>query len=60
MKYETLDAEQIDDIMNGREPRVPDGWSDADSSGGASAPAKTKVLAPDPEPDPGLTPASQH
>lgn len=26
MKYETIDADQIDDIMNGREPREPKGW----------------------------------
>ncbi|HEX7966234.1 MAG TPA: ATP-dependent zinc metalloprotease FtsH [Gammaproteobacteria bacterium] len=63
MKYETIDAEQIDDIMAGREPRPPDGWSDADHGGGtATAPVKGKVIAP-PEPGPdegGLTPASQH
>ena len=35
MKYETIDAEQIDDIMEGREPREPAGWSD-DDDGGAS------------------------
>ncbi|MBV4460387.1 ATP-dependent zinc metalloprotease FtsH [Pseudomonas sp. COR58] len=27
MKYETIDAEQIDDIMAGREPREPRDWS---------------------------------
>jgi cell division protease FtsH len=63
MKYETIDAEQIDDIMAGREPRPPDGWNDADHGGGtATAPVKGKVIAP-PEPGPdegGLTPASQH
>jgi len=26
MKYETIDADQIDDIMNGRAPREPKGW----------------------------------
>jgi cell division protease FtsH len=31
MKYETIDAEQIDDIMNGRVPREPRGWGDGDS-----------------------------
>ena len=30
IKYETLDSTQIDDIMAGREPRQPDGWSDDD------------------------------
>jgi len=61
MKYETIDAGQIDDIMAGREPRPPDGWSDADHSGGTPSPAKAKVIAPEPEPDgSGLTPANQH
>nr|WP_090445719.1 ATP-dependent zinc metalloprotease FtsH [Pseudomonas benzenivorans] len=26
MRYETIDADQIDDIMNGRVPREPKGW----------------------------------
>lgn len=29
MKYETIDGEQIDDIMNGQLPRPPKGWNDA-------------------------------
>ncbi|MGH6783117.1 MAG: hypothetical protein ACREBP_00665, partial [Sphingomicrobium sp.] len=28
MMYETIDAEQIDDIMNGQAPRPPKGWND--------------------------------
>ncbi|MNF04832.1 ATP-dependent zinc metalloprotease FtsH [compost metagenome] len=28
MKYETIDAEQIDDIMAGRTPREPRDWED--------------------------------
>ena len=28
MKYETIDSNQIDDIMEGKEPRPPAGWSD--------------------------------
>jgi len=28
LKYETIDANQIDDIMAGAEPREPKGWSD--------------------------------
>ncbi len=28
MKYETIDNEQIKDIMDGNEPRPPQGWSD--------------------------------
>lgn len=33
MKYETIDRDQIDDIMAGKPPREPKGWSDIDSSG---------------------------
>ncbi len=40
VKYETLDAEQIDDIMAGREPREPKEWSDEEPPAGtAAAPA---------------------
>ncbi|MFP5382993.1 MAG: ATP-dependent zinc metalloprotease FtsH [Gammaproteobacteria bacterium] len=40
MQYETIDAEQIDDIMAGRPPRPPKGWvdkSDGGDGGGAAA-----------------------
>jgi cell division protease FtsH len=33
MKYETIDAEQIDDIMNGRVPREPRDWSGGGDAG---------------------------
>ncbi|MGE4532594.1 ATP-dependent zinc metalloprotease FtsH [Halomonas sp.] len=33
MKYETIDSTQLKDIMEGREPRPPEGWDDP--SGGA-------------------------
>ncbi len=33
MKYETIDAEQIEDIMAGREPRPPRDWGSPDSTG---------------------------
>ena len=39
MKYETLDSDQIDDVMAGREPRVPKGWDDDDHSGGSEVKA---------------------
>ena len=32
MKYETIDVEQIDQIMDGKVPDAPDSWSDDDSS----------------------------
>ncbi len=31
MKYETIDSAQIRDIMEGREPRPPEGWDDSGS-----------------------------
>ncbi|MGA4322571.1 ATP-dependent zinc metalloprotease FtsH [Ectopseudomonas hydrolytica] len=37
MKYETIDAEQIDDIMKGREPREPRGWDGGGDSGAPQA-----------------------
>ena len=40
MKYETIDADQIRDIMAGRDPRPPAGWDDdthARPGGGATA-----------------------
>lgn len=42
MKYETIDAAQIDDIIAGQDPRPPASWSDDDSSGasGGSGGAK--------------------
>jgi cell division protease FtsH len=47
MKYETIDAHQIDDIMNDRPPREPEGWSDDDQP---SKPAsKTKKVDKDSE-----------
>ena len=52
MKYETIDAKQIDEIMNGKIPSAPDSWSDddhSDSSGGVSADSKE---------NPATTPAS--
>jgi len=32
MKYETIDSDQIDDIMNGVQPREPANWSDDDDN----------------------------
>ncbi len=32
--YETIDRDQIDDIMSGKPPREPKGWSDIDSHNG--------------------------
>ncbi len=37
MKYETIDKEQIDDIMEGKEPRPPEDWIDDEPSSGSEA-----------------------
>ena len=34
IKYETIDAEQIEDIMNGLAPREPKGWQGGDDNNG--------------------------
>jgi cell division protease FtsH len=39
MLYETIDAEQIDDIMKGIKPRPPKGWTDKPGGPGGSATA---------------------
>jgi cell division protease FtsH len=53
MKYETLDAAQIDDLMAGLPPRPPEGWSDA----GTAPPG---AVAGAPGSSPFGTPAGQH
>ena len=37
IKYETIDAAQIDDIMAGKTPRPPQDWDDSQSNGGGTA-----------------------
>ncbi len=37
MKYETIDKQQIEDIMAGRPPRPPEEWGDTGPAGGARA-----------------------
>jgi cell division protease FtsH len=36
MEYETIDADQIDDIMKGEKPRPPADWSDSNPSGSSN------------------------
>ena len=45
MLYETLDADQIDDIMSGSEPREPKDWGD--TTGGDIPEPEVKVDQPD-------------
>jgi cell division protease FtsH len=56
MKYETIDAEQIDAIMQGRAPNPPVGWNDTDLNTPSVPPT-----APASGPDTNLgSPATQH
>ena len=40
IKYETIDADQINDIMEGKQPRPPKDWDDSQSSNGQGTAAK--------------------
>ena len=42
IKYETIDKDQINDLMNGKTPQPPQGW-DEDSSDGSSGNPETKI-----------------
>ncbi|MBK5010457.1 ATP-dependent zinc metalloprotease FtsH [Pseudomonas sp. S60] len=46
MKYETIDAEQIDDIMAGRTAREPRDWDDDSTSGTPAAPQGDRPESP--------------
>ncbi|MCH9697289.1 MAG: ATP-dependent zinc metalloprotease FtsH [Gammaproteobacteria bacterium] len=39
MKFETIDKDQIDDLMEGRDVKPPKGWEEPTSGSGGSAPA---------------------
>jgi cell division protease FtsH len=51
MKYETIDEEQLRDVMAGKEPKPPAGWDDALSN---------KPPPPKAEPPSSAIPAGQH
>ncbi|MCP5324900.1 MAG: ATP-dependent metallopeptidase FtsH/Yme1/Tma family protein [Oceanospirillaceae bacterium] len=55
MEYETIDAKQIDDIMDGRKPRAPQSWSSDDNGKGdaGNAPQAKVDVAADQTPDTG-------
>jgi len=61
MKYETIDKDQIDDIMSGRPPRPPEDWVDVAPPEQDAAPgSESDTPPPDPR-DSGIGgPASQH
>ncbi len=57
MRYETIDEQQIKDIMEGREPRPPEGWDEP----GSPAPSASELPKPEPDTDTPIGgPASQH
>jgi cell division protease FtsH len=59
IKYETIDSDQISDIMAGKAPREPQDWSDTSSKGGGTAASSTPAGSKDgAEPIGG--PAGQH
>ncbi len=63
IKFETIDAEQIGDIMEGREPRLPKQWSDDATqppSGGAEAPSSKPQSGRRPSGGPIGGPAGEH
>ncbi len=45
IKYETIDSDQIDDLMEGKTPRPPSGWDDSDDDDSTSAKKKDKSKA---------------
>ncbi|KAA9132812.1 ATP-dependent zinc metalloprotease FtsH [Marinihelvus fidelis] len=51
MRYETIDTKQIDQIMEGKEPDPPEGWSEGSNGGGDGGGGK-----PQAEPDTGASP----
>ena len=59
MLYETIDSDQIDDIMSGREPREPSGWSD-DTDDGSSNNAGVAPQEPKDSGSPIGGPAGEH
>jgi len=61
VKYETIDSEQIADIMAGRDPRPPSGWDDDSQRGspGGNAPAEGESGKTSPD-SPIGGPAGQH
>ena len=58
MKYETIDAKQIDEIMDGKEPGPPKDWSDSDDSSGDNEDSTPKATNTDDKPIGG--PAGEH
>jgi cell division protease FtsH len=61
IKYETIDRDQIDDVMAGRPPRPPADWTDQDR--GVKATASESAVVKGKKPDTDTTiggPAGEH
>ena len=43
LEYETIDTEQIDDIMEGKKPRPPADWSDRDQNNSGTGAVKDEA-----------------
>ena len=52
MKYETIDAKQIDEIMAGKKPGAPESWSDDDDTSGESGEGMSPKTKGDTAPSP--------
>ena len=50
LEWETIDSDQIDDIMAGKEPRPPKDWTPRAPAAGGGGPGGTPAVAPDPAP----------
>jgi cell division protease FtsH len=59
MKYETIDKDQINDLMEGREPKPPKGWEDPTSGSGGATAADASGVSSDAR-NPWGGPAEQH
>jgi cell division protease FtsH len=60
MLYETIDAEQIDDIMSGREPREPKDWNGSGDNDTPEAEAEASTEQDDSGSSPIGGPAGEH
>ena len=47
MKYETIDSNQVDDLMAGKEPRPPSDWIDSDDESNTPTDSGSKVTSKD-------------
>lgn len=60
MEYETIDQDQINDIMEGKKPRPPSDWSDSNDSGSGSSGVAEKSGKSETKSSPIGGPASEH